>query len=974
MVFPDLNVLELVHNITMAVALALVAVILFHHSKLSPKTKNTLLGIYYGLSAILLIEYTKEVYPGIRYDPRTVLVFLSGYQGGPISALLTAVLAGIYRVYKGGTGVQLALLGILWISSAGVFYGYLSNKDNRWLRPINLLLIVWAVYVILTALHASFFWVKGLPIFSKVFWLTLFFYPLALYLILLTELRLKNELKQHKLLEAQEGFQRLVLGNIFEGIISVDLQSRITYMNPSAEALTGWTFDEAKGRPLNEVLHLLHDETGETLQNPVERVLREGIVVGLGNHTLLRSKNGNIFPIADSAAPILGPQKEILGVVLVFKDQTQERNYTRQIEATRRMLTAVFDSVQLAIFICTPEGDLVECNQNALRMFGVYQKDAFRRKGMVHFSPPVQPDGRLSEEKAKEIIREATLTKKPILFEWLYQRVDGSTFPAEVTISTFQADEKPLILTTVRDITEKKQTFAQLDRERRQLLSIFNAIVECIYVADMESYEILFVNEKMKEVLKRDLTGEICYEVLQGRNSPCPFCTNQIIKKIKPNPFVWEHYNPVAKRWFYITDKVITWPDGRDVRFELAIDITEKKQAEEEKARLEAQLSQAQRLESIGRLAGGIAHDFNNILNIILGRAQLAKQKTKDQRIERDLNQIIEASNRATGIISQILSFARKQITNPIPVNLNNLIYQSLKVLGSIVGDNIHIQFKQEKDLWKVLIDPVQLDQILSNLIVNAKDAIQGHGEIVIKTENVQLDENHPEFRKEMLKGEYVMLSVSDTGHGIPEEIQSKIFEPFFTTKEPGKGTGLGLATVYGIVKQNNGYIYVDSRPKEGATFKIFLPKADSDAQSPGQITKPVTDVSFKGKKVVLVEDDKDLLDSVSEMLTLLGFEVEPHISPREALKELSHLEKRVDLLLTDVIMPELNGPELYNLVKDFRPDLKVLFTSGYADMAKEEVSRYKELLLDSPSEGRGFIPKPFTLEDLAQKLKTLLA
>lgn len=973
MVF-ELRIMELIYEISLAAVLALLAVVLFMYSKTDKRQRQILIGLYFGFSTILVMQWSPKVYPGLFYDPRNMLLPLSGFLGGGLSALIAGILAGIFRIHLGGAGVYVGVLCIFWACLFGAIYHELIEKDSKWWSACRLLGFSYAVHLAVTLSQFLLPGSIGPMVLPRIWWLLLLLYPLTLYLLLFVAQKIHSEIRQAQEILRTQVFMQELLSSISEGVISTDRYGKVTYINPSGETLTGWKFEEAKGRLLTEVFQILDEETGKAVPNPVERVLRDGSVVGLGNHTLLRSKNGNIFPIADSAAPILGPQKEILGVVLVFKDQTQERNYLRQIEASERKLSAVFEGVQHGILILTPEGDLLDCNQTALKLFGVEDKKAFINKRPAHFSPERQPDGSLSVEKANQILREVMETNKPKRFEWVHKRVDGTLFPAEVGIVTFKIDQRPLLLTTVRDITERKEAYEALELERKQMLSIFNSIDEIIYVADMDTYEILFVNQKLRNSFGEDPTGKLCFKEFQGREDPCPFCTNPIIRKIKPHSFVWEHYNPVLKRWYYITDRVITWPDGRDVRFELAIDITERKKAEEEKARLEAQLAQAQRLESIGRLAGGIAHDFNNILNIILGRAQLAKQKTKDERIERDLNQIIEASNRATGIISQILSFARKQITNPIPVNLNNLIYQSLKMLGSIVGDNIHIQFKQEKDLWKVLIDPVQLDQILSNLIVNAKDAIQGHGEIVIKTENVKLDENHPEFRKEMLKGEYVMLSVSDTGHGIPEEIQSKIFEPFFTTKEPGKGTGLGLATVYGIVKQNNGYIYVDSRPKEGATFKIFLPKADSDAQSPGQITKPVIDVSFKGKKVVLVEDDKDLLDSLSQMLTLLGFEVEPHISPKEALKELSHLEKRVDLLITDVIMPELNGPELYNLVKDFRPDLKVLFTSGYADMAKEEVNRYKELLLDSPSEGRGFIPKPFTLEDLAQKLKTLLA
>lgn len=645
-----------------------------------------------------------------------------------------------------------------------------------------------------------------------------------------------------------------------------------------------------------------------------------------------------------------------------------------QVESFQKMLNAIYETVQDAIFVLTPEGNLVDCNKTALSMFGISDKSSFFPGGPVQFSPPVQPDGKKSVDKAKEILREVLSTKLPVRFEWLHQRPDGSLFPAEVSISFFELEGRILLVATTRDISERKKFLDKLEKERKEMLSIFNEIDECIYVSDTETYEILFVNKKLKELIAKDLTGKICYEEFQGRTSPCPFCTNSIIKNIRPNSFVWEFYNPLIKRWFYLTDKIISWPDGRDVRFELAIDITEKKQMEEEKAKLESRLVQIQRLESLGRLAGGIAHDFNNILNIIVGRTQLAKQKTDSENLRKELNQILEAAKRATGIIQQILGFARKQVTKPAHVDLNNLIYHSLKVLGSIVGGNIKVRFEQGKDLWKVFIDPVQVDQILSNLIVNAKDAIQGHGEIVIKTENLVIHDDHPEFRKEMKKGAYVMLSVSDTGHGISPEIQNKIFEPFFTTKEPGKGTGLGLATVYGIVKQNNGYIYVESTPNKGTTFKIFIPKANPKEPVRTEERKHFDIVSFEGKTVFVVEDDCDLMKSTSDMLKTLGFEVMGYTSPKDALVQLAKIEKKIDLLLADVIMPEMYGPALYLLIKDFRPDMRVLFTSGYADLVKEEIKEYGELLEENLKEGRSFLGKPFCMEELIQKLTVLFS
>jgi len=357
-----------------------------------------------------------------------------------------------------------------------------------------------------------------------------------------------------------------------------------------------------------------------------------------------------------------------------------------------------------------------------------------------------------------------------------------------------------------RDISERRHAEETLKTERGQLLSIFDSIDEVIYVADPNTFEILYVNEAIRRAFNKEMIGGVCYREFQGFDRPCEFCTNEIILKQKPRPQRWEYHNPILNRDFAIVDRIIKWPDGRDVRFELAIDITNRKRAEAETEKLHAQLLQAQKMESVGRLAGGVAHDFNNKLTVILGYTQLAMEDlNRTDPIYANLQQVMKAGNHSVQIVSQLLAFARKQTIAPKVLDLNETIEGMLKMLRRLIGEDIDLAWEPDSHLWSVQMDPTQIDQILVNLSVNARDAITGVGKVTIETENVVLDENYCADRAGFVPGDYVMLAVSDNGCGMDKETLANAFEPFYTTKEVGKGTGLGLSTVYGIAKQNNG-------------------------------------------------------------------------------------------------------------------------------------------------------------------------
>jgi signal transduction histidine kinase/ActR/RegA family two-component response regulator len=392
----------------------------------------------------------------------------------------------------------------------------------------------------------------------------------------------------------------------------------------------------------------------------------------------------------------------------------------------------------------------------------------------------------------------------------------------------------------------------------------------------------------------------------------------------------------------------------------------EKLQSElQERQHMEEVLLQSKKLESIGRLAGGVAHDFNNMLQTILGYSEIAMDEVApDSRIGGCLKEIQMAGQRSADLTRQLLAFARKQTIDPKILDLNDAVAGMLKMLERIIGEDIDLLWKPASNLGRVKMDPSQIDSILANLCVNARDAIAGVGKVTIETENVEFNEgycaNHPGF----IPGRFVMLALSDDGCGMDKATQERIFEPFFTTKELGKGTGLGMATVYGIVQQNYGFINVYSEPGKGTTFRIYLPRlAGEDA--PREEDREVVERKTGTETVLLVEDEASLLVLATKIVQDLGYTVLAADRPSTAIQMLREYSGEIHLLMTDVVMPEMNGRDLWRDLVALRPGLKCLFVSGYT----ADAIAHRGVLDD----GVNFLHKPFSVHDLAAKLREVL-
>ena len=405
--------------------------------------------------------------------------------------------------------------------------------------------------------------------------------------------------------------------------------------------------------------------------------------------------------------------------------------------------------------------------------------------------------------------------------------------------------------------------------------------------------------------------------------------------------------------------------EGHDGSLVFARDISDRIKADKDQKELQNQLHQAQKMESVGRLAGGVAHDYNNFLSVIIGYTELSMiSLDREDAIYRNLQEVLNAANRSKAITRQLLAFARKEEISPEVLELNTTVESMLKMIRRLIGEDIELAWLPGARLWPIEMDPSQIDQILANLCINARDAIENTGRIVIETGKASVDEAYCSQHPYCELGEFVTLSVSDDGSGMDKESLEYIFEPFYTTKGMDKGTGLGLSTVYGIVKQNNGFINVYSEPGEGTQFKVHLPRYKGEV---GETIEevPIDVQAGKGERILVVEDEPSILKLTKKLLQRYGYDVMIASTPAKALEAAREVDEEIDLLITDVIMPEMNGRELVEQLKTIFPNLKYLYMSGYtADVIAKSGVLERSV---------NFIQKPFSSKDLAAKVREVI-
>ncbi|NLG35772.1 MAG: PAS domain S-box protein [Lentisphaerae bacterium] len=635
-------------------------------------------------------------------------------------------------------------------------------------------------------------------------------------------------------------------------------------------------------------------------------------------------------------------------------------------ETDIRQLAQVVDQSPVVVVITDRDGCITYVNSAFEKTTGYSAAEVMGR------NPRILKSGRMPDAEYAELWK--TLSSGGVWQgEFLNRRKDGTLYWEAATLSPFRDPDGNIThyLGLKEVISSRKRTEAELRESRSRFESLVESMPQNVFSKDLEG-RFTFANQRycrtegkpLEEILGKtdfdlhpqELARQYLEDDLQVIRS------GKIVERI-------EMHQPLGgpRSFVQVVKAPIYDADGR-AKGMLGIfwDVTERKRAEEEKEKLRLQLVQSQKMESVGRLAGGVAHDFNNMLGAILGYADLVIDKLEaDSPLRGDLEEIRRAAQRSAALTRQLLAFARRQTVAPRVIDLNETVTGLLQMIRRVIGEDIDLTWRPGSGLWPVKLDPAQIDQILVNLCVNARDAMPSGGRIVIETANVELTAENAGGEADFVPGDYVRVTVTDTGCGMDAETLSHLFEPFFTTKGMGKGTGLGLATVYGAVTQNNGRVHVDSTPGKGTTFRIDLPRHAGEAEMKTEARGPSVPSLTGGETILLVEDDPAMLGMSRAVLQRLGYVVVAAASPEEALRLVRSHHGRLDLLMTDVVMPGMNGRELALSLMAIRPDLRLLFMSGYT----ADVIAHQGML----DEGVHFIQKPFTKRDLAAKLREVL-
>ena len=703
---------------------------------------------------------------------------------------------------------------------------------------------------------------------------------------------------------------------------------------------------------------------------PVAKVLKSGRVAHLEQTMLLGEKFRAIYV---TATPVFSPDGKIAHVLATLQDLSDLavlRQSEEALRSTEQRFRSIFEQAGAGLITTKADGTFLKVTPNICAMLGYTEGELLHKSltDMIHPKDLAEVITRLNESRRG--------TRPVLELEYRLVRRDNTPVWGHVT-SVWQLDEnkKPKYwVAMVQDISERKRAERALEQSQRRYQALVHSIDGIVWEADPRTFRFLFVSQQAERVLGFPVErwlGQPRFWRNQIHPEHLEAVLGGLAEAVQQQRGHELEYRMAAAdgRTVWVRDSVgVVFENNRVTKLRgLMVDITQRKQAEEALRHSEEQLRQSQKMEAIGRLAGGIAHDFNNLLTAIRGYGELLiRGLGENHRLRREATEISKAAQRAADLTGQLLAFSRQQVLQPKIIDPNEVVTDMEMMLRRVIGEHYGLEAELNVKLGAVKADPGQMQQVLLNLVVNARDAMTGGGTVKIRTADVELDEGFAARHAGVPPGAYVELAVSDTGTGIDDETKVRLFEPFFTTKEQGKGTGLGLSTVYGIVKQSGGHIVVESTVGEGSTFSIFLPRHSREQLEPLRKKREIVPVASAGsERILLVEDDESVRELAREILEMNGYDVLEAANGVEALKVFQQHIGSINLMVTDLVMPQMGGRDLARRVTPMSPELRVLYLSGYTDSAV-----LQQGMLDP---GSFFLQKPFTPDELAHKVREVL-
>ncbi len=734
-------------------------------------------------------------------------------------------------------------------------------------------------------------------------------------------------------------------------IVGLDPDGLVLVWNPAAERVFGWTADEIAGRPYPSL------PEGE---EDAHRTLRQRTLAGeaiTGVEVRRRCKDGSIVDARLSTAALRDGSGSVIGAMAIMEDVTDQKHAEEALRQSEERFRAIFDSARLGIVVTSPEGHVVESNRAFRSMVGYSEQEL----AVMPFSAYTHPDDLGLNLELFEELRVGARDSYELVKRLICK--DGNLRWVHLTTSRVSDSEgRPVLMAVVDDVTEQRQSEEALRASEERYRELFENAHDLMFTFGLDGRYVA-VSLSVERILgyaPEELVGRH-FSVVMPMDS-AELAREQFARKLSADADTTTYeLDLLAKDGSCVPAEVTSRSIRRGdeiVGFQgVARDLRERRA-------LELQLRQAQKMEAVGQLAGGIAHDFNNLLTAVSGYSELLLAKlAPSDPLRRDAEEIRKAGERAAVLTRQLLAFSRRQVLQPKVVDVNDVIQETEAMLRRLIGEHIELETKPSRKLARVRADPGQLGQVIVNLAVNARDAMPDGGRLTIETANVKMAKARAARYPPMPPGAYVRLAVTDTGVGMDAETRARVFEPFFTTKELGSGTGLGLATVYGIVKQSDGFVFATSEPDSGSTFEIFLPSVEDEAEAAAEALR--TSPLFGEETILLVEDEDVVRELVREILEANGYSVLEAAQGEEAIAICRGYDGPIDVLLTDVVMPRMGGRELAERVGNERPRTRILFMSGYTQVGFSGQGGLPA--------GVAFIQKPFSPTALAARVRDVL-
>ncbi len=742
------------------------------------------------------------------------------------------------------------------------------------------------------------------------------------------------------------------LYSISNSVCFTDLKNRIIFVNPAFLRTYGYTRKELIGKDI--AILLSPSNPPGVLQEVVTATLRGGWQGELVN----RRKDGSEFPISLSTSCILDESGKPVALMASLTDITSRRRAEEELRQSEERYRTLVENASDIIYRADATGHFTFFNPAAIRTLGLPHEAIIR----LHYLELIHPEQRVAarqfylQQMTQRIpvtyyeFRVATKDDTPL---WLAQNV-------QLVINDGKIDG---VQAVARDITDRKLAEIALREAQQHHEAMVNSVDGIVWEADARTLEFCFVSKMVERLLGYPVErwlGDPTFWELHIHPEDREWVVNYCVSSMRTRNEYQMEYRMIGADgrivWLRDLVTVVVKNDEPVLLRGIMVDISERMQ-------LAQQLLQAQKLEGVSLLAGGMAHEFNNVLMIILGRTQLVQAGlAPDDPLRRDLDGIHSAGTRAKSLIRQLLAFSRRQVLQSSVIDVNSIVNDTDHMLRRLIGEDIEFLVSIDPTLGHVRADAVQIEQILVNLMLNARDAMPGGGQLVIKTANVELDETYCRLHHGVQPGPYVMMAVKDTGAGMEAHVQARVFEPFFTTKGQGKGSGLGLSVAYGIVKQSGGHISFSSKVGRGSTFRIYLPRVDGPVSA---VPSPAGDPNpGRGTEtILLIEDEDGVRELLRKVLESAGYTVLTAARGEEAIRLGRQYGEIIHVVLSDMVMPGMSGLEAASGLASERPDIKVILMSGYVDRAGKE---------DVPP-GIPFLSKPFSNEEVLSKLREVL-